>query len=65
MLVVNAADQEKSLKTFACYVHLKLLTGPGLRLAQPGVQQIGFLSSYPLFYLKTEAESNFWNIGVF
>jgi hypothetical protein len=30
-----------------------------LRLSQIGAQQIGFLSSFQLFYLKTEAESSF------
>jgi hypothetical protein len=29
-----------------------------------GAQQIGFLSSLPLFYLKTEAESSFQNVVV-
>jgi hypothetical protein len=34
------------------------------RLAQPGAQQIGFLSSSPHPYLKTEVESRFQNAVV-
>jgi hypothetical protein len=39
---------------------------PWLSLRPGGfeVQQIGFLSSFPLFYLKTEAESSFRNVVV-
>jgi hypothetical protein len=36
---------------------------PGWELNQ-GAQQLGFLSSSPIFYLKTEAESSFRNVVV-